>query len=204
MPPRDYDDRRVEVYFGPSRKVDVTKEELAEFIIEEMALERSDGGPKWTEGVAELVELGMEAFQEQYRDEPEYAEEIAKLNRKLDEYQSEVREIAATQQEPVDTRIQASKLAHESQARMLKVLAEAVSVDDSFIPFVDLYEVAEATDLDYSVVSYHARLLEQPDLGAYVRRDSLGEKVKITRGDAFEDFCESRGIDSDSITLDSK
>jgi hypothetical protein len=92
MPPRDYDDRRVEVYFGPSRKVDVTKEELAEFIIEEMALERSDGGPKWTEGVAELVELGMEAFQDQYRDEPEYAEEILKLNRKLDEYQSEVRD----------------------------------------------------------------------------------------------------------------
>jgi hypothetical protein len=42
-----------------------------------MALERSDGGPKWTEGVAEFVELGMEAFQNQYRDEPGYAEEIA-------------------------------------------------------------------------------------------------------------------------------
>lgn len=62
MPPRDYDNRRVEVYFGPSRKVETTKEELAEFIIEEMALERSDGGPKWTKGVAELVDLGMEAF----------------------------------------------------------------------------------------------------------------------------------------------
>jgi hypothetical protein len=37
----------------------VTKEELAEFIIEEMSLERSDGGPKRTESMAELVELGM-------------------------------------------------------------------------------------------------------------------------------------------------
>lgn len=79
MPSRDYDDRRVEVYFSPSRKVDVTKEELAEFIIEEMALERSDGGPKWTEGVAEFVKRGIEAFKEQYG------------------YQSEDREIAITQ-----------------------------------------------------------------------------------------------------------
>ncbi|WP_226041308.1 hypothetical protein [Natrinema sp. DC36] len=78
MPPHDYDDRRVEVYFGPSRKVDVTKEELAIYILEEMALERSDGGPKWTEGVAELVERGMEAFEEEYQNDPEYAEKIAK------------------------------------------------------------------------------------------------------------------------------
>lgn len=101
MPSRDYDDHRLEVYFGPSHKVDVTKEELAKFITVENTLGQSDGGPKWTEAVAEPVELGREAFQEQYRDEPEYAEGIAKLNRKLDEYQSEVREIAATQQEPI-------------------------------------------------------------------------------------------------------
>ncbi|WP_340102198.1 hypothetical protein [Salinibaculum salinum] len=63
-PPCDYDDRRVKVYFGPSRKVEVTKEVLAEFIIEEMSLEQSDGGPKWTESVAELIKLGMEAFEE--------------------------------------------------------------------------------------------------------------------------------------------
>jgi hypothetical protein len=45
MPSRDHNDRRVEVYFGPSRKVETTKEELAESIIEEMGLQRSDGGP---------------------------------------------------------------------------------------------------------------------------------------------------------------
>lgn len=87
---------------------------------------------------------------------------------------------------------------------MLKVLAEVVSVDDNFLPFVDLYEMAEATDLDYRVVIHHARSPEQPDCGGYVRRDSLGEKVKIFRGAAFEDFCELRGIDSVSIALDSK
>jgi len=199
MPPRDYDDRRVEVYFGPSRKVDVTKEELAEFIIKEMALERSDGGPKWTEGVAELVELGMEAFEEQYGDDPKYAEEITKLNRKLDEYQSEVREIAATQQEPVDTRIQAAKIAHRSQARILKVLSEAISADDSFIPFVDLYEIAEESGLEYSVVSHHTRLLEHPELGGYVRRDDLGEKAKVTSEDAYNSFCKSRRLNLETM-----
>lgn len=139
----------------------------------------------------------MEAFQERYQDGPEFAEEIVKLNRKLDEYRSEVREIAATQQEPVDTRIQASKLAHQSQARILKVLSEAVSVDESFIPFVDLYEVAEEADPDYSVVSHHAKLLEHSDPGAYVRRDDLGEKAKITRRDALDEFCKSKDITDD-------
>jgi len=189
MPPRYYDDRRVEVYFGPSRTVDVTKEALAEVIIEEMALERSDGGPKWTVGVAEFVELGMEAFEEQYDDVPKYAEEITNLNRKLNEYQSEVREIAATQQEPVDTLIQAAKIAYRSQARILKVLSEATSANDSFIPFVDMYEIAEESGLVYSVVSHHTRLLEHPELGSYVRRDDFGEKVKATSEDAYNSFC---------------
>jgi hypothetical protein len=196
MPPHDYDDRRVEVYFGPSRKVDVTKEVLAEFIIEEMALERSDGGPKWTEGVAELVELGMEAFEEQYREEPEYAEEIAKLNRKLDEYQSEVREIATSQGEPVDTLIQASKLTRHAQARILKVLSENAREDDGMSLFVDLAEVAREADMEYSAVSHYTRLL---DLGGFVDRDTYGQKAKLNHRNAFEKFCETRMVNSESI-----
>jgi hypothetical protein len=196
MPPRDYDDRRVEVYLGPSRKVDMTKEELAEFIIEEMALERSDGGPKWTEGVAELVELGMEAFQEQYRDEPEYAEEIAKLNRKLNEYQSEVREISISQEESVDTLIQASKLTRRAQARILKLLSKNAREDDGIPLFVDLAEVAKEADMEYSAVSHHTRLL---DLGGFVDRDSYGQKAKLSHKGGFEKFCELRMVDPDSI-----
>ncbi|GAA0677712.1 hypothetical protein [Natronoarchaeum mannanilyticum] len=196
MPPRDYDDRRVEVYFGPSHKVDVTKEELAEFIIEEMALERSDGGPKWTEGVAELVELGMEAFEEQYGDDPEYAEEIAKLNQKLDEYQSEIREISISQEEPVDTLIQASKLTRRAQARILKVLSENAREDDGMSLFVDLAEVAREADMEYSAVSHYTRLL---DLGGFVDRDTYGQKAKLNHRNAFEKFCETRMVNPESI-----
>jgi hypothetical protein len=196
MPPRDYDNRRVEVYFGPSRKVQITKEELADFIIEEMGLERSDGGPKWTEGVAELVDLGMEAFKEQYSDDPEYAEEVAKLNRKLDEYQSEVREIATTQQKPADTLIHASKLTRRAQARILKVLSEQMRKDDGRTMFVDLIDVAQEADMDYSAVSHHARLL---DIGGFVQRDTYGEKAKLSQRNAFESYCESRLVDSESI-----
>lgn len=197
MPPRDYDDRRVEVYFGPSRKVDVTKEELAEFIIEEMALKRSDGGPKWTEGVAELVELGMEAFEEQYRNEPEYAEEIAKLNQKLDEYQSEVREISISQEEPVDTLIQASKLTRRAQARILKALSKNVKENNRTTLFADLEEVAKEADMEYSAVSHHTRLL---DLGGFVDRDPYGQKAKLSHKNAFEEFCEVRMVASETIS----
>jgi hypothetical protein len=79
------------------------------------------------------------------------------------------------------------------------MLSEAVSVDDSFIPFVDLYEVAEETDLDYSVVSHHTRLLENPDFGGFIKKDDFGEKAKLTRRDAFELFCESRGVEIEDI-----
>lgn len=196
MSPRDYDDRRVEVYFGPSRKVRTTKEELAEFIIEEMGLERSDGGPKWTEGVAELVDLGMEAFTEKYQDDPEFGEEIVKLNRKLDEYQSEVREMATTRQRPFDTLIQASKLTRRTQARILKVLSDRVWEDDGMMTLVDLSEIAEEADIEYSAVSHHARLLDQ---GGFVERGEYFDKVKLSHRNAFEKFCESRMIDPDSI-----
>lgn len=196
MPPRDYDNRRVEVYFGPSRKVQTTKEELADFIIEEMGLERSDGGPKWTEGVAELVDLGMEAFEEKYSDDPEYGEEVAKLNRKLDEYQSEVREIATTQQKLVDTLIHASKLTRRAQARILKVLSEQMRKDDGMIMFVDLIDVAKKADMDYSAVSHHARLL---DISGFVQRDTYGEKAKLSQRNSFENYCESRLVDPESI-----
>ena len=196
MPPRDYDDRRVEVYFGPSRKVQTTKEELADFIIEEMGLERSDGGPKWTEGVAELVDLGMKGFEEQYSDNPEYAEEVARLNRKMDEYQSEVREIAATKQKPVDTLIHASKLTRRAQARILKVLSEQMREDGGMTMFVDLGDVAKEADMDYSAVSHHCRLL---DIGGFVQRDTYGEKAKLSQRNSFENYCESRLVDQDSI-----
>lgn len=197
MPPRDYNDRRVEVYFGPSRKVSLSKEKLAEFIIGEMGLERSDGGPKWTEGVAELVELGMEAFEEQYRDEPEYAEEIAKLNQKLDEYQREVRQIATTQQEPVDTLIHASKLTGRAQARILKILSKKMKEDGRMPLFVDLEEVAEEADMDYSAVSHHARLL---DLEGFIQRNTYGEKAKLSHKNVFEEYCELRMIDPESVS----
>lgn len=42
----------------------MAKAELAEFIIEQMRLKRSDEGPKWAERVAEFVELGTEKFSE--------------------------------------------------------------------------------------------------------------------------------------------
>jgi DNA-binding MarR family transcriptional regulator len=192
MPPRDYDDRRVEVYFGPSRKVEITKEELAEFIIDEMGLERSDGGPKWTEGVAELVGLGMDAFEEQWGDEPEYGEEINKLNKKLDEYQSEVREIATTQQKPFDTLIQASKLTRRTQARILKILSERVRKDDGMMLWVDQSELAQEADIAYSAVSHHTRLLDQ---GGFVERGEHLEKVKLSHTNSFKKFCKLRMLD---------
>jgi hypothetical protein len=143
--------------------------------------------------------LGWKHFKTNIEMSQDTRRRLPKLNRKLDEYQSEIREIAATQQDPVDTRIQAAKVAHRSQARILKVLSEETSADDSFIPFVDLYEIAEESGLEYSVVSHHTRLLEHPDLGGYIRRDDLGEKAKVTSEDAYNSFCKSRRLNLETM-----
>lgn len=74
-----HDNRQVEVYFGSSREVEMTKEELAGFIIEETEIERSDTGHKWTEGVAELVDSGIESSEQRHRDGPECVKEVVKL-----------------------------------------------------------------------------------------------------------------------------
>lgn len=195
MPPSENNDRRIEIYMGPSRKVDLTKGELADFIIEKMGLVRSDGGPKWTEGVAELVELGMEAFKERGQNHPEFGEEIAKLNRKLDEYQAEVEKIATTGQEPVDSRIHAAILTHRTQARILKVLCDHARIDDMNV-FIELTDVAKEADLEYSAVSHHTRLL---DLTEFVERNKYGDHAKAASPDAFHVFCKTRGVDSELI-----
>lgn len=147
-------------------------------------------------GVAELINLGIEAFGERYRDDPEYAEEIAKLNRKLDEYQNEVREISTTQQKPVDTLIHASKLTRRVQARILKVLLKQMTEHDGRNVFVNLADVAKEADMEYSVVSHHARLL---DISGFIQRGTYGEKAKLSHRNSFRNYCESRLIDPDSI-----
>lgn len=114
---------------------------------------------------------------------------------KLDEYQSEVREISTSQEEPVDTLIQASKLTRRAQARILKVLSENTR-EDGIILFVDLAEVAKKADMEYSAVSHHTRLL---DLGGFVDRDTYGQKKKLNHRNAFEKFCESRMVNPESI-----
>lgn len=139
----------------------------------------------------------MEAFEEQYRDDPEYAEEVAKSNRKMDEYQREVRAIAATQQKPVDTLIHASKPTRRAQARVLEVLSEQMEEDDGMTMFVDLVDVAKGADTDYTAVAYYSRLL---DLGGFVERDTYGKKAKLRHRNSLEGFGESRLLDIDSIT----
>lgn len=61
---------------------------------------------------------------------------------------------------------------------------------------VDLSEVANEADIEYSAVSYHARLLDQ---GGFVERGEFFDKVKLSYRNAFEKFCESRMVDPDSI-----
>jgi hypothetical protein len=59
-------------------------------------------------------------------------------------------------------------------------------------------EVAKEVDMESSAVSHYARLL---DLGGFVQRDTYGQKAKLNRENAFEEFCELRMLDSESISI---
>jgi hypothetical protein len=75
-------------------------------------------------------------------------------------------------------------------------LSEDARENDGMSLFVDLAEVAKEVDMEYSAVSHHTRLL---DLGGFVDRDTFGQKAKLSHKNVFEEFCELKMIDSDSI-----
>ncbi|ERG92872.1 MAG: hypothetical protein J07HQW1_02921 [Haloquadratum walsbyi J07HQW1] len=87
--------QRIAYYFGTSGSSKPTMEEVDSFITEEMGLVRDDGGAKWTEGVTELIMLGMDSWRQGQVERahlvsPERVESLEERNRELREKVSDL------------------------------------------------------------------------------------------------------------------
>lgn len=197
----DHEKRRVGIYFGPSSYTTLTKEEVAEFIKNNMGLIRSDGGPKWTEGLVGLIELGMEAWDEGFKSNSEIREELREISNKLDTYQSDVNELTTrlNQHQPSEDLVDMAKEVHQTEARVLEVLSRDGHIGARSPNYVTWETISNETGLDHYIVVYYARALAETNYGEFVQIDRLEKKVKLSNEDAFENYCNQRNLNPEKI-----
>lgn len=193
--------RRVGIYFGPTANTVLTKDEVAEFIKNEMGLVRSDGGPKWTEGLTTLIEVGMSEWEDySVIDGPGLQERINDLEETVEDYHREVKESRPEQETDNSVGlVEAAERVHRTEARILEVLCRDRNIGAKSPNYVEIHSLAEDVGLEYPVVYHFVENLVQPPCAKFVTFDLHGEKVKATSEDAFERYCEARRLDADSI-----
>lgn len=197
----------IRLYFGQPGDARPTKEEVAEFITEEMGLVRGDGGkPRWSEGVGELIRRGMEAEREVLNSvNPDERERLQELEEQVNQYRAQVKRLKAQIdcQRQEDGHLDAARRVHRIEASILEVLCQNEAVGGHAGPrgmnFVELYEVAQLTGYSFDTVLQYARTLARPEYGGHVELDQYDEKAKATSKDAFEAYCDATNIDPDLI-----
>ncbi len=179
-------------------------EEVDSFITEEMGLVRDDGGAKWTEGVTELIMLGMDSWrQEQGQVErahlvsPESVESLEERNRelrgKISDLQAKVDKLDRD-----DRKIEAAVRVQRIEASILKVLCNNIGAKSP--NYMSIEEVSDKTGHDYDTVVHYAVMLARVEFGGYFQFDRMEDNIKVQREDAYEKYCEAAGIDG--VTLD--
>jgi len=196
-------DRMIRLYFGQPGDQRPTKEEVADFITDEMGLVRGDGNePQWSKGVGELVQRGMEAEKDLLdavsHDERERLQE---LEEEVDRYREQVQRLKAQldRQREEEGHLNAARRVHRIEASILEILCQNEAVGQHAGPegmnYVELYDVARLTGYDFDTVLQYARTLSRPEYGGHVQLDDYDEKAKATSRDAFEAYCDATDIE---------
>ena len=195
-------DQRITYYFGGPGDSKPTMEEVGSFITGEMGLVRDDGGAKWTDGVTELIMLGMDAWRQGQVERahlvsPERVESLEKRNQELRETVSNQRtEISKTDRD--DGKIDAALRVQQIEASILKVLSNNIGAKSP--NYVSIEKVADQTKHDFDTVVHYSTMLARVEFGGYVQFDRMEDNIKVTREDAYDKYCEAAAIDG--VTLD--
>lgn len=194
------EDRRVGIYFGPSSHTVLTKAEVGEFITDEMGLVRSDGGPKWTEGLVELIERGMQSWPEIEEDSLDIEQELVEIKDRLEEYQAETQELDTGQeQDHVDDMIDLAKRVYRTEARILEVLSRDENIGVKSPNYVNWTTVASETGLDLAIVMYYGLMMHSHEGPAFIELDRKQDNAKVTSEEMFELYCDQHQLDPDDI-----
>lgn len=201
MPSDNNEDRRVGIYFGPSSHTTLTKAYVGDFIKNEMGLVRSDGGPKWTEGLTSLIERGMNSWSEGSHGGGEVNREIKRITKQLEEYQAEVKELSTKMEKdtPIENLVDMARRIHRTEARILEVLARDENIGVKSPNYVSWETVCKETGLDRYVVVYYGKVLNDSISNGLVEIDRMEHRVKLTDEGAFDLYCSERNLDTDSI-----
>lgn len=197
-------DRMIRLYFGKPGDPRPTKQEVATFITDQMGLVQGDGKPRWSEGIGELLELGMDAEADRLDAvNPDDHKRIQELEEKVENYRIRVQQLEQELEKRrlSDGILDAADRVHRVEARILEVLCRDDHHGARSMNYVDLYTVTEQTGLEYNTVVEHAESLSRDEFGGHVQLDDYGEKAKATSPDAFTDYCAATDLDPDQIRL---
>lgn len=202
MPREEYLDRTTQIYFGTKEDDRLTKEQVGEFIRNEMGLERADDSPQWTEGILELVEVGIDNYEREVQPtDPEILEQLEEAEQRLEELERE-NEMLKQQLETQQPTKQVDNPVHQvhlSECRILEVLCRDEYLGHRGDPnFVDVITIVEETGKDPSAVTATLNRMSAPHVDLIESRGNADE-VKPRSANIFEKHCEATGIDPEMV-----
>ena len=192
MPSSKYTDDTAQIYFG-NNDPRPSKERVESFIKENMGYERADGSAQWSKGVGELLEYGMDAFEEsQQAFTAVDPSEVEELRDRVEELEAENEQLrAATPPEPDDPERQQLRW----ECRVLEVLNRDENTTTRGEPAWIGYDVLTAEiGMNPETVVSVIRSLRQ-----HGRIEQHNQQKKIRAVTGFEDYAEGAGFDPDVI-----
>jgi hypothetical protein len=201
MPREEYLKRTKQIYFGEEGDDRLTKQQVGEFISNQMGLVRSDGKVKWTEGILELVECGMDNFEDAVQPtDPEIIEELEEARERIDDLEQENEMLKRQlQSQQVDTTHvkDPERKTHLIECRILEVLCRQENRGRTGNPqFTDPTKVAKGTGLKLETVNRYLGIMSEPHVDL-IEEEGNRDRVKASKG--FEEHCEDTGIDPDRV-----
>lgn len=190
---------RVTLYFGKPGKGLPRKTEVEQFIRTEMCLvQGTDKTPRWSEGILELIDYGMDAYLDEI--EAPRQDTFERLKDEISELQEEKQRLQTKLEMPLerDTQREPEEQVQLMEARILEILsrrnADDGEVDHEQTPYQELREASYATGYDFYAVLQTCRLLALKEYGGYIDNNEIISNSNVSFESDFERYCEEHDI----------
>lgn len=199
-------DRCQKVYFGKPFDVEPTKQEVGEFIMNEMGLTYGEG-PAWSKGVPRLVRLGMKNWgrvleENTLSDYATLENEKNRLERKNKILRNKLEDERAENkwEQRADSDRAVDRL-EKLEATILEILCRVCAFDGESPDFLSVEEIARQSELEDSTVAHHLEKLSRTAFGGYVEFDKKEGVARVTGENVFEEYCQDARLDPDQVAI---
>lgn len=190
-------ERCQKIYFGEPLGFKQTRREAGEFTMDEMGM-IYDGGPAWSEGVPQLVYLGMQCAEHKLNDESiENFDEIRHDRDRLQRKTDELRRQLSNRRKQVKSERAVDRF-ERIEASILRVLCEEDG-SGSHPDFVEVPTTIQSSGLKYGTVVHYLEKLTRPEFGEYVEYSNGSNKARVRRESAFEEYCRRAKLDTNQV-----